>query len=533
MKQMIDFFRRERWTFLSFLLLVVCALFSGGGVIMADVAVVSPGTPSATGGNAGLETQVPGQATTVSNASEVGGDLIQPDIDEDIFMIGTDETVLDGIMRKAKKKQRVTGYEVDHYMIDEQKASVETTTAYTAAQAAQAEIPVSAGDGDYFQEYGTVLAKGVNGYAEDGKTVMTGTDLMLFIVGKANNGNPILRAVNGPKKNTSDEYCTVPTIPEGTELIFLANACAETQKYVAPDTVVPVPSRVYLQKMIMNQLVSNYFAAQKKRIPFAEATIAEALVKQFRRKSNRTLWVGRKSRFKVDRGQMGKQFVYTTEGIRWQIKREFELASGITFNDIINLAKLKFTGQNCSKEAWWLMGRDLLADIQKIDFTLHKDITMTSSETWGFACTKLHTVFGDFFLKHEPTLDYLGYSSCGAILDMQGLVRYFIKNEEGSEDDVEGEEAKRKCIISINALALKGFSHIWVNGAGVASDIPGATKIINWDNATNAPTSPEPNDIILLVQACAAISGSKAGEPYQWNGTKWVKYTGVIYGTEA
>lgn len=533
MKQMSDFIRREKWALLSFMLLAVCALFAGGGVLMADVAVVEPGTPGATGGAAGLQTQVAGQATTVSNVSEAGGELIQPDIDEDIFMIGTDETVLDGIMRKAKKKQHVTGYEVDHYMIDEQKAAVETSAAYVSANASQAEVIVSGGDGDYFQEYGTVLAKGVNGYTEDGQTVIPGSDLMLFVVGKSNNGNPILRAVNGPKRNSTDEYCTVPSIPEGTELIFLGNACAETQKFVAPDTIVPVPSRVFLQKMIMNQLVSNYFAAQKKRIPFAEATIAEALVKQFRRKSNRTLWVGRKSKFKVDRGQMGKQFVYTTEGIRWQIKREFELATRVTFDDIINLAKLKFTGQDCSKEAWWLMGRDLLADIQKIDFTLHKDITMTSSETWGFACTKLHTVFGDFFLKHEPTLDYLGYSSCGAILDMSGLVRYYMKNEEASTEDVEGEEAKRKCIISINALALKGFSHIWVNGNGLVSDIPGVTKISPWDNASAVPSSPDVDDIILLSQACSAIVGSKAGEIYQWTGAKWVKYTGVIYGSEA
>jgi hypothetical protein len=28
---------------------------------------------------------------------------------------------------------------------------------------------------------------------------------------------------------------------------------------------------------------------------------------------------------------------------------------------------------------------------------------------------------GDFYLKHEPTLDVIGYSNSGAILDMEGL----------------------------------------------------------------------------------------------------------------
>ena len=176
------------------------------------------------------------------------------------------------------------------------------------------------------------------------------------------------------------------------------------------------------------------------------------------------------------------------------------------------------------------MGRDLLEQIQNIDFTKHKDITMTSDQQWGFSCTKLHTVFGDFYLKHEPTLDYLGYSCSGGILDMSGIVRYYIKNEETSSEKIEGEEAKRKAIISINALALKGYSHIWVNGEDIDGDnIPGASAITNWSNATDAPENPKLNDVIYLTVACAGITGSKAGDIYQYNGTSWEKYSGVIY----
>ena len=133
-------------------------------------------------------------------------------------------------------------------------------------------------------------------------------------------------------------------------------------------------------------------------------------------------------------------------------------------------------------------------------------------------------------MKHEPTLDYLGYSCSGGILDMSGIVRYYIKNEETSSEKIEGEEAKRKAIISINALALKGYSHIWVNGEDIDGDnIPGASAITNWSNATNAPENPKLNDVIYLTAACAAITGSKTGEIYQYNGTTWEKYTGVIY----
>lgn len=533
---MIDLFKQEKWTVFSVLLTVVLA-FVGGGVLMAEATVVTVGSgePSAQPGAAGLETQIPGQATTVSAVAEatggVGGEgIVQPDIDDDIFLIGTDETVLDGLMRKAKKKMAVTGFEVDHYLIDERKSYAATTKVYNAAQEEQASVEVAAGDRNLFQDYGTVLAKGVNGYTQDGKTAIEGSDLMLFVVGKDSSKNPILMAVNGPKTNPTDEFCTLPTIPQGTKLIFLANACAETQKFVAPNVVVPTPQRVYLQKMILNQIASEYFDKQKKRIPFAESTIAEAVIKEFRRECNRTLWIGRKSKFRVDRGKMGMQYVYTTEGLRWQFVRQYDHTGPWTFEEIIALAKLKFTGQNCSKKAFWLMGKNQLEAIQNIDFTKHKDITMTGDTVWGFEVTKLHTVFGDFYLKHEPTLDYLEYQNSGGIIDMEGLVRYYIKNEETSTEDVEGEEAKRKCIISINALALKGTSHIWVNGEEGASDLNGALRIKTWDNASEAPSDPVLNDTYYLLQACTGINaGSKAGEIYQWNGSAWVKYDGTIY----
>lgn len=531
MEKLLNFLKKESDIVLSVVLTLLC-IFVGGGVLMAEVAVVAA-TDGATAqpGNEGLATQVPGAATTVSNAADAGGGggdgLIQPDIDDQIFMIGTDETVLDGIMRKAKRKIRATGYEVDHYLIDEKKAFCRTTSAYADASAEQAVLPVSSGDAKMFQECGTVLVRGVNGYSKDGDVEIEGRDLMLYVVGKSDAGLPIVRAINGRKENKSDEFCIVPTIPAGTKLIFLVNACAETQKEVAPSIVIPTPQTVYLQKMILNQIVSDYFDSQKKRIPFASATVAEAIVKQFRRECNRTLWVGQPSKFRVDRGKMGTQLVYTTEGIRWQFKRQYDHTGAWTFADIIALSKLKHTGQNCSTEALWLCGKGLLEQIQNIDFTKHKDITMTQSEVFGFKVTKLVTVFGTFYLKHEPTLDYLDYENSGGIIDLEGLVRYYIKNEEGSEEKIEGEEAKRKCIISINALALKGTSHIWVNG-DAENATSGSQVIVSWDNATATPGDPSDGDIILLSVACSAIDGSKAGELYQYNNGAWTKYSGEI-----
>lgn len=537
MKNLISILKKEKWTIFSIMLTVLSVIIGSPAMLAADatVPVTEDPSPKPSPGQAGAETQLPGQPTTVSGVAEatggVGGDgLIQPDIDEQITLIGTDEFVLDGLMRRAKRKVKVTGYEVDHYIIDEQKASVFTKEEYTGSNQKQGVIKLESEDQELFQEYGTVLVKGVDGYDEKGRTPIAGTDLMLYIVGKDSSNDPICRAINGPKTNESDEYCNMPTIPQGTELVILSNALAETQKEVAPDIIIPTPKRVFLQKTAMNQIVSDYFDAQKKRIEFQQATIAEAALKQYRRKNNRTLWVGRKGKFRLDRGKMGMQYVYFTEGVRWQFKREWEHKGAWTFEDIIALAKMKFTGQDCSKEAMWLMGRDQLEQIQNIDFTKHKDISMTSKEVWGFACTQLHTVFGDFYLKHEPTLDYIGYSNSGGIFDLNGLVRYYIKNEEKSREKIEGEEANRDAVISINALALKGYSHIWVNGDESNDGLTGVTIVVEWDNASEAPEEPKMNQVFYLKQACTGINASsKAGEFWRWDGEAWAQYKGEIY----
>ena len=505
------------------------------GVMMAmAVTAVPSGTPEATGGIAGLPTQGAGEATTVSNLSEMG-DLVEADVDNMITSIASDESVIDTIKRRVKRQVRVTGFEVDHFMIDDKRSKAYTNAKYDGAgKADRAIIPFSGADGKIFQEYYTAICKGVNGYDPTGQIELPGVDLMLFFVGKDSTSNaPIAMAVNGPRVNASDEYCYVPTIPAGTEVVLLSSAAYETQKFIAPNTVTPVPERMFLQKQLCNSIVSDYFDAQKKRIPFTESQIAEAVLRQFRLENCRTAWVGQPGKFKVPamNASAGYQWDYFSKGIRWQFKRQYDLSSKITFADLINLSMVKFTGFNCTKRAIWLLGKQLLNDIQKIDLTLHKNISVTGDKVFGIECTKIHTVFGDIDLIHDPTLDALGYAHCGGLIDENGLVRYYMKNEDAKTENVDGEEAKREVVMTIDCLCLKGYSHIWVNGSAAESDIPGASHVTS---AASLPSEPNINDVVILTaDVNRAVDGQSklwftAGSVVTYNGTTWVEYTGEI-----
>ena len=504
-----------------------------GSVIMAMATVVSPGmSPSA--GISGLRGHGPGEATTVSNASELGNGFIQPEIDSEIVKVASDESIIDTIKRKITRQVPVTSFEVDHYLIDEKRSNAYTSSEYKGINATRAEIPfATTGDRKIFQEYYTAICKGVNGYDTTGQNELPGVDLMLFFVGKNSTTEaPIAMAVNGPKVNSTDDYCVVPTIPAGTEIILLSSAAYETQKFIAPSTIVPVPERMYLQKQLCNSIVSDYFKAQKKRLPCCHNQIAEAVLRQFRLESCRTAWVGQPGKFKVQAmdAAMGYQWDYFSKGLRWQFKRQYDLSSTITFADLINLSMVKFTGYNCSKKAVWLLGKQLLNDIQKIDLTLHKNITMGGSTVFGIECSKIHTVFGDISLVHDPTLDALGYSHCGGLIDENGLVRYWMKNEDCKSENVEGEEAKREVVMTIDCLCLKGYSHIWVNGASAASRaIPGASHVISADKLPDAPAV---NDVVILTADVYKADGSTlwftAGSVVTYTGSSWIEFTGEI-----
>ena len=83
MKKVVSFLR-ENPLFVVFALVAVVLYFiddtASAGTLLAAVNAVSGGTPKPSSGIGGLPTQGIGEATTVSNASELGSDLIEADV---------------------------------------------------------------------------------------------------------------------------------------------------------------------------------------------------------------------------------------------------------------------------------------------------------------------------------------------------------------------------------------------------------------------------------------------------------------------
>lgn len=497
-------------------------------------------TPSA--GTSGMKTRLPGEAATVSAAAEASGGItagsfIESGIDEELFRFNSDDTPLMNLMLRAKRV-KVNSPEVDHYMIDEARSHITLAADVEEQSQMQVTLPLNAQDQNLPRPFTTLLVKGVDGFNADGTARTPGKELMLFVVAQdPTTNNPVVRAVNGRKAQSGDEFSTVPKIPAGTRIVILANSLYETQKEVDPDLIVPQPTRVFLQKRGMNQVVSDYFESQKKRIPFSKAIIAEQAIANFKVRGNRTLWAGRAGKFKMNVPRMGLQYVYCTEGLRWQFKRELMHKDKWTVEDVIALAKMFFTGEDVPKTALLLAGKNLLEQIQCIDFSKHPEIQIsTKTNPLGWTVTNFHTVFGDIEIKREPTLDRLGWSNSGALIGENRLVHYVYSAEHSFSDRVEGEEATRNGILIWDALALKGSCHIWIDGdAGKPTD--GAFSFRLW-NSDKAPADAVSGDIFYLTCDCPGISpGALSGQIWQTTTvstddggekTVWLPYSGEV-----
>ncbi|MDO4929639.1 MAG: hypothetical protein Q4E59_00740 [Bacteroidales bacterium] len=504
--------------------------------VSTDTTVVVGGTPATPSpGHAGIESQVPGATTSVSSvAGATGGlapgNLVETAIDEQLFKFESDDTPLMQLMLFAKRVN-IDSPEVQHFAIDEPRATVTTTAACGDGTTDTVTLPLSQADKKLLNAYTTVLVKGVDGYLEDGTTVDTGKDLMLFVTKKSDSSDPVAIAVNGSKTNASDESTLVPTIPAGTELVILSNAMSETQEQVAPDLVVPQPQLVYCQKRGMNSIVSDYFDAQKKRIPFTKALIAEAQIRNFKVKGNRSLWASRARKFYIDT-PLGPEVVYTTEGVRWSIKRHLDHVGKWTFEELIALAKMVFTGEDVPKNVVMLAGKNFIQNIQCIDYSKHPEVQITvKTNPVGWKVTAIHTVFGEFEIKHEPTLDKLGWENSAAVIAYDRLVHYVYSAEHKKNEKVEGREAKREATLVWDALALKGSAHIWIDGEGKCA-ATGTDTFIFWDSET-APTDPVAGKVYVLLSDCteideAAVAGTMWVATVSEGTTTWSEYTGSV-----
>lgn len=380
------------------------------------------------------------------------GESKEVGFDVELFNFESEATPLLSLMLRAKHID-VSSPTVEHYAFDDVDIStVKTVEKVEGGSGTSFILPLSEMDKPYVSTYSTLRVRGVKGYTDDGSEETPRIDLQLYVVGKDERGNPIVRCVNGFRQNPTDAYCQTPTIPAYTTVDILAVALPEKQDTVPSDSVKPIPVKVYLQKYGINN-------SMLKR-PIDEY---EHVVRKLKRATNRTLWIGRKGKISVDK-DTGMQEVNFTEGIRWAIKREIVNPFKWTCEVFISWLKMFFAGGGKPIEPICLCGSNFLGNIQCLDFSKYPGIKiMFVTNGLGWKVAKIRTLFGDLEVKHDPSLDEIGYSNSAAILDFGRLVHYVYSEECSDAAEMNENDAKDSSVIIYEALALEGNSHIFID----------------------------------------------------------------------
>ncbi|WP_454895315.1 hypothetical protein [Alloprevotella tannerae] len=511
-------------------------------------------TPTTGAGSAGLNTQIGGAPTTVSgiaNATGGMGNFVMPEIDKNLLLFERNKNAIMQLMLMAKRVD-VKSMEIKHYAIDQ------GTPIVTVASVNGDTITLVNADKGKVRAYDTLMVKGVKGYdfVKGSGSKMNRRPLQLFVKSVNNDDTITCVATNGVKQAETDQYGSLPTatsptasnkniIVAGTKLVRMGNALYETQKWVDPNTVIPVPDDLYLQKRGMTSIVSKYLSDQRTEIPYDEAVRAEAQLREFKAAGNRSLLISQQCKMLVRSSMGDDQWDYITNGARWQVKRELKHRGEWTFEEIMALIKLYYGGADKPSSGILLSGENLGMSFQLIDWSKHPEVRVEPfvNETFGWKVTKFSCIFGEIQIKLEDTLDDCGLSNCGLLLDPDRLVHYVRKGEANYTEDVQGEEAVRNGILVSDALGLKGNCHIWIDGGDDEETAPGADEFRLWGSKT-APAAKDledgiiyvfANDTTLTIETTPKTTiDVEAGDAYKYSASAnsnkggWTKFYGPI-----
>jgi len=563
---------KKNFSIVGLLLFAMAILFGASADIsmaMADTMLTDPANqaPSAseTPGVVTDTTGAPASATGV-NAS----DIAAREIDKQIASIKPWQFTGTTDMYNLANRVTVTKYEIEHPITSStpMDCTLLATPTYSSGELTLvAGTDITKENLKMFAPDSTVIVRGYDGYARIEDAVHpVAKGLLSFTVTDRSSTTVKLTPINGVWNPSDQLYNTLPTtIVGGTMLTVSAPACSESQLEVAPENYIPTTRKVYLQKKICNIVMTDDFKKQIKEIPFLEKDLRDNALYNFRRKNERTLWVGAPSKsLKFISNKMGSEDVYTSEGILPQILNKFAISGdNITFADLIDICRIQFGKNSVRDEAEAYCGMGFMSRLMKIDFEKTGDVTLIAQrDTYGIMVSKFQCSFGTLNFKKTPALDDLGYTDCCAILDMKDATRYVkldnkTLNVDMKKSGADGEvrEASRDIIVEIDALCLRGYNSMFVGPADIIFNFPsvrpnidGISKFTATMAANNKTLNPSASDEdsvfyggtialpkdgdLWYLEADETFSEFRKGTLIEYkvtsDGGRWDKYSGSI-----
>lgn len=427
--------KKNVFNVLSLALVAVSALF-GGGVAMATVTAMGGEAADLPEGGATITDAGAGATATtgIEVTEESDPDFYAKAVDKRITRMRPMRTPIDQITRSAESINRVNSMIVQYYAVATRPIKATLTAQVAAMSGSSVTLPVS--DPNMFSETDTIRVHGVKGYKEDGATQDT-KDLMLYVVGKNDDGFPNVIAVNGLKSTNGNSK--TPQLAEGAVLIRMGRAASEIDVETGNFYNLPTPSEQYCQKFMMQVEQSTAHKMWDKKIDWNFSDIEEDGIYDMRLGMENSFLFGIKGKGKDPR-KSGAD-VYFTGGIYWMAGKKMGLgtvADGvatITDDEMVDFLKDLFTGNDSGNgQKIGFAGSDALAALAKMKSERFK--VVKEFEKWGLKFTSFDSNFGKLLVMHHELMDKNEKSDEIFIVDPEYLRKKYFETWSRKEYDM-------------------------------------------------------------------------------------------------
>lgn len=364
---------------------------SGSGFLMAATSTIAVNTREAT------------VQARPRSATDPGH--IEDDVSSFVTMIQPDDFALDTLMREAGSSEKADDLEVHFEEVEfrgHQDAMGAALAAPSGTTLADKFRDITVDNPSLWVKGETIYVPSMTGI--DGKPLMLRVDTI--------NANNTLKVT---AVNTVDNV--VPAIADNTVLYRNGTAYGELRAKAESKTLIPGHRSNYCQRH-MAEVEEGYIRGMletKSGYSFRDQNFIRMY--DFRTEIAKTSYFGIKNKVWSEDEQ---EFVHYADGIYHQLEKQLDwtAAGGISNNLWIDWCNALFADNSGAQDRYIFAGRNLIAAISKIPDVQKQLDGKDTIIVAGVKLSKVETLFGNLYIKHDKVFDVMGHADDGIALDL-------------------------------------------------------------------------------------------------------------------
>lgn len=376
------------------------AATGGGSVTTGNTYTGQDGTKPAVE-QAGLSTDVTRQESP---------DLLEDTLDSVIVKVRPTKTPLVSILALSKANQKKTNnMRFAYYSLGVRDRVTEITAEVAGGATSVATIKVE--NARLFDESDTIRI--VDGYKEYSCYVESSDD---------STGELRVQMIYDQESESEPAF---PAIANGATVYRCSRAAAEGDMQTVQYTALPSKERNYCQIFKMQVGETTLQRLADKEVPFTLNDVEEQAIYEMKRDMEASYLFNQSKGYFHNLKK--KKCIYTTAGIVPEILKKgknLSLSLTPTNEELIDLSKDIFTGNNGSEKRLVFCGSEAMARISKIGLVQKQMEAGNTEIVFGVTFNKIVTNFGELYVMQHDALDENGYENKLIVLDPQFIDEY-------------------------------------------------------------------------------------------------------------